>query len=255
MTECKIIAHRGANRYAPQNTMPAFERANELGADGYETDVHLTRDGVPVICHNYTVNETSTGMGSVSSYSLEEIRRLDFGSYYSDKFKGTRLPTLEEFLTHCETADIEIMNIELKSPHARETDIVEKTIEAVKAHGLMGKLLISSFDYRLLVRCKETDPYVKTGYLYSPDKRDTYKMFLTPVTFAKKIGADYLHPVFTYVTPGYVRRAHKEGIGVNVWTVDSPAMIRRMLKCGVDGIITNCPDRAMSIRNSESGGK
>ena len=186
-------------------------------------------------------------MGSVSSYSLDEIKRLDFGGYFSDKFKDTRLPSLEEFLTHCESSDIEIMNIELKRPLVKETDIVEKTIAAVKEHGLFNKLLISSFDYRLLIRCKEIDPLTKTGYLYSPDKPDTYKMFLTPVAFAKKIGADCLHPMYTYVTPGYVRRAHKAGIKVNVWTVDSPALTRYLVKCGVDGIITNCPDRIKNI--------
>ena len=247
MYNCKIIAHRGANRYAPQNTMPAFERANELGVDGFETDVHLTRDGYPVICHNYTVNETSNGMGSVSSYDLEQIRRLDFGSYFSERFRGTRLPTLDEFLTFCETADISVMNIELKSPAAKETDIVEKTIAAVHEHGLFNKLLISSFDYRLLVRCKEVDPLTKTAYLYSPDKRDTYKMVFTPVKFAKKIGADYLHPHHSYVTPAYVRAAHAEGIKVNVWTVDTTPVIKFMLRCGVDGIITDCPDKVRSL--------
>ena len=144
MAICKVISHRGANRQAPQNTMPAFEKSLEIGVDGFETDVHLTVDGVPVICHNYTIDETSTGVGEISSMKLESLRRYDFGVKFHEKFSGTTLPTLEEFLTLCETADIEIMNIELKTPLNGDKSIVAKTIEAVKAHGLFDKLLISS---------------------------------------------------------------------------------------------------------------
>ena len=124
MAKINVIAHRGANRYAPQNTMPAFERAVQLGADGFETDVHLTKDGLPVIIHNHTINETSNGMGSVASYTFDELRKLDFGSYYSPQFKGTQIPSLDEFLELSKEADIEVMNIELKGPKNKSTDVV-----------------------------------------------------------------------------------------------------------------------------------
>jgi glycerophosphoryl diester phosphodiesterase len=247
MSKINVISHRGANKYAPQNTIPAFKKSLEIGVDGFETDVHMTRDGYPVICHNYTVNEMSNGMGRVSAMTLDEFRRLDFGSYFSPEFKGTKGPTLDEFLSVCENADIEIMNIELKPPLNGEVGIVYKTIEKVKEHGLFDKLLISSFDYKLLVECKHVDEKCRTGYLYSPDKTDSLKMWYRPVDFAKEIKADYLHPFSYYVTKFYVDAAHKAGIGVNPWTVDNTLEIKRMIFDGVDGIITNVPDKVKKI--------
>lgn len=247
MNSVKIISHRGANKYAPQNTLPAFERSIQLGADGFETDVHMTKDGVPVICHNYTINDTSDGMGSIATYTLEELKKFDFGSYYSPKFRGTKIPTLDEFLELVATSDIEIMNIELKSPRAKETDIVEKTIEAVRAHKLFDRLLISSFDSKLLVRAKEIDDSCKTAFLYHPNSPDSAKMLFYPISFAKKIKVDALHPMDVYVNSAYVKAAHNAGLKVNVWTVNKESKIEKMIKLGVDGIITDCPDRVRTV--------
>lgn len=248
MSVCKVISHRGANKLAPQNTIPAFEKSLEIGVDGFETDVHMSSDGVPVVCHNYTIDETSNGQGKISEMTLEQLRSYDFGSYFDEKYKGTPLPTLEGFLTLCETADIEIMNIELKTPLDGEKGMVEKTISAVKEHGLFDKLLISSFSPELLVECKRIDPKCKTGFLYSPDRKICYeKMIFGYLDFAKEIGADYLHPHFSMVTKHYVKKLHANGIGVNPWTVDKENIALRMLRCGVDGIITDVPDMINSI--------
>ena len=242
MAKCKVISHRGANLDAPQNTIPAFERSLEIGVDGFETDIHLSSDGVPVICHNYTIDETSNGKGEVKSMTFDELRGYDFGSWFGEKFKGTKLPSVEEFLTLCEKADIEIMNIEIKPPLDGDMSIVAKTIDAVKARGLFDKLLISSFSADVLVECKKVDPNCKTGYLYAPDKKHCYtQMLFGYVEFAKKIKADYLHPHFLSVNRRYVRRLHENGIGINVWTVDKEKIARKLLKLGVDGIITNDP--------------
>ena len=105
----KIIAHRGANRYAPQNTMPAFNKAIELGIDGFENDVHLTKDGYIVVCHNYTVDETSNGTGTITEMTLDELRALDFGVYFCSDFKGTKIPLLSEFFEICK--GIEKINV------------------------------------------------------------------------------------------------------------------------------------------------
>lgn len=240
---CKVISHRGANRRAPQNTLPAFEHSIKIGVDGFETDIHLTKDGVPVVCHNYTINETSTGKGEIRSMTLEELRAYDFGSYFHEKYKGTKLPTLEEFLALCETADIEIMNIEIKPPLDGNMEIVKKTIDAVKAHGLFDRLLISSFDPNVLVECKKVDPECKTGYLYCPKQKVFFtKMLFGYVKFAKEIKADYLHPHFSSVNKRYVRRLHENGIGINAWTVNDEKIAKYLLACGVDGLITDVPD-------------
>ena len=242
MAVCKVISHRGANLEAPQNTIPAFEKSMEIGVDGFETDIHLTADGIPVVCHNYTIDETSNGNGEVKAMTLDELRQYDFGLWFHDKFKGTKIPTLEEFLSLCETADIEIMNIEIKPPLDGNMEIVQKTIDAVKAHGLFEKLLISSFSPEVLVECKKIDAECKTGFLYSPDRKIFYqKMIFGYVEFAKEIKADYLHPHYYTVTKKYVEKLHENGIGINVWTVDKPETVKKLLKLGVDGIITNAP--------------
>ncbi len=248
MAKCKVISHRGANKEAPQNTIPAFEKSLEIGCDGFETDIHLTADGYPVICHNYTIDETSNGTGEVRAKTLDELRTYDFGSYFSEKYAGTKLPILEEFLDLSAKGDIEIMNIEIKPPLDGNYEIVKKTIDAVKEKGLFDKLLISSFDPKVLVECKRIDPECKTGYLYAPNKAHFYKkMLFGYVKFAKSIKADYLHPHFLAVTKTYVKRLHKNGIKVNVWTVDKPEVAERLLKYGVDGLITDLPAMANEL--------
>lgn len=242
MSECKIISHRGANKYTPQNTLHAFRKAVEIGTDGFETDVHITKDGKIVLCHNYTIDETSTGKGEISTKTLEELKRYDFGSYFNKRFENTEIPTIDEFLEYVSTTDIDVLNIEIKSPKENETAIVRETVRAVKEHGLFDKLLISSFDPKLLVEAKQIDPACKTGFLYAPNRLITLKVFWRAVAFAKSINADAIHPQFLFVNEKLVKDAHKAGIMVNPWTVNDPIFIEKMIKCGVDGIITDLPD-------------
>jgi anti-anti-sigma factor len=116
MTNCNVISHRGANRVAPQNTIEAFKRSIEIGCDGFETDIHLTKDGIPVVCHNFTIDETSTGKGAIKNMTLEELRQYDFGSYKGPEFKGIKIPTLDEFLEVSKSMGdkMKVMNIEMK---------------------------------------------------------------------------------------------------------------------------------------------
>ena len=244
-----MIAHRGANVNAPQNTIPAFLKAIEEGCDGFETDIHLTKDGVPVVCHNFTIDETSNGKGDIGDFTLDELRCYDFGSYKGSEFEGTKIPTLDEFLETYKKKPMHVLDIELKSkvPGSAGTEIAKKTIEKVIEHGLMDDLLISSFDPALLVVCKKLDKRVKTGILYSPDKHLGRKISLRPLSFAKEIGCDALHPIYFYVTKHYVDRAHKAGLMVNPWTIDSEFVAKAMIKSGVDGLITDCPGKICTI--------
>ena len=248
MSNSLIIAHRGANKYAPQNTIPAFERAIELGAEGFETDLHITKDGHVVICHNYTINETSTGKGRISEMTLDELRQYDYGSYFSDKFKGTPIPTIDDFLSLVEKTDIKVLNIEIKPPKEKDTAIVRETIKAVKEHGLSDKLLISSFSPEILVEAKKLDRNCKTGFLYAPNRLITAKVAWRIVPFAKSIGCDAIHPQFIFVNEKYIKKAHEAGLMVNPWTVDMPEIINNLLKWGADGIITNLPDVVEKMR-------
>jgi len=199
MAKSLVIAHRGANKYAPQNTISAFKKAYELGCDGFETDVHITKDGKIVICHNYTIDETSTGKGKVADMTLDELKSYDFGSYFSKQFEGTEIPTIDEFLSFVETTDISVLNIEIKSPRESETAIVRETIKAVKEHDLFDRLLISSFDPKLLVEAKRIDSKCKTGFLYSPKSPTLVQMIWRQLRFTKSIGCDAVHPHYVFV--------------------------------------------------------
>lgn len=247
MADCNVISHRGANRIAPQNTLPAFRKSIDFMADGFETDVHLTFDGEPVICHNYTVDETSDGKGYVSTKTLDYLKTLDFGAYFHRAYRGTRIPTLDEFLSLVGQADFKVLNIEIKSPKNKDYSVVEKTVESVKKHGLFDKLIISSFDPVALTAAKEADEDCKTGFLYSPKTPNITSLLGMEEKFAKSIGADALHPFLWLVNKRMVKKAHENGIIVNPWTVNKPGDIKRLVKYGVDGIITDVPNVAKRI--------
>lgn len=239
-----VIAHRGACKVAPQNTIPAFQKAIEMGCDGFENDVHLTKDGFVVVCHDHEIDETSNGTGFIADYTLEELREFDFGSYFSQEFAGTKIPTIDEFLDLC--GGLKVVNIEIKAPKQKGTDLVRKTIDKVKEFGLFDKLIISCFDKDVLIECKEVDSKTRTGILYSMECPYP-EIYDDPVAFAKKINADALHPLGVFVNEDYIADCHKAGLIVNPWTIDKPYAIERLRDWGSDGVITNYPDLAREI--------
>ncbi|MBQ3518265.1 MAG: glycerophosphodiester phosphodiesterase [Clostridia bacterium] len=236
-----IIAHRGAKACAPQNTIPSFERAVADLADGFETDVHLTKDGIPVICHNYDIDETSNGTGFIEKMTLEELRRFDFGAWYGEEFKGTTIPTLNEFLAVAKKADIKVLNIEIKRPPSRLKELVEKTLAAVEEYGLTDRLLISSFSVQILRYVKQCAPAIPTGFLYPSNNPSACYPVVWPAAMVRFTKCDCIHPLHKLVSAPLVKWAHKKGMVVNVWTVNEEEDIKRMLLLGVDGIITDNP--------------
>lgn len=238
---CKVIAHRGANTRAPQNTIPAFAKAIEEHANGFETDVHLTKDGIPVICHNYAIDDTSDGKGKIADYTYEELKKFDFGSYFSKEYAGTRIPTLDEFLDFVGPSDTEIINIELKYPTSGLHELCQKTLDAVKAHGVLERVIISSFSPKVLAEIKKIEPECKTAFLYPSSRPDVARMQFNPFITVKKIHADIIHPMALILKKSVVDKAHKLGLKVNVWTVNDRATVNKLLGMGVDGLITDCP--------------
>lgn len=238
----KIIAHRGANRSAPQNTMPAFALAVEEGCDGFETDVHLTKDGIPVICHNYTIDAMSDGTGEITSYTLDELKLFDFGSYFSEEYKDTPLPTLDEFLDFVADKN-KIINIEIKCPKKEGDSLVLATLESIRKHGCLENVIISSFSPAVLKAVKKYCPECKTAFLYPINDPKVCLPVFFPFALAKSVKADILHPFASLVNPTTVKIAHRLGFKVNVWTVDDRVTGRYLVKCGVDGIITDVPGK------------
>lgn len=241
----KVIAHRGASKVAPQNTVPAFAKAREFDCDGFENDVHLTKDGHVVVCHNYEIDETSNGTGNIRDMTLEQLRTYDFGSYFDEAFIGTKIPTLDEFLEQCR--GLSIINIEIKTPLDGDMSIVSKTIDAAKAAGLFDSLLISSFSDDVLIECKKHEPQVKTGLLYSPNNDNIDAIDADPVAYVSRLGCDAVHPYFLMVDEDYINGFHKAGIIVNPWTVDAENAIAALRDADCDGVITNVPDVARKL--------
>lgn len=161
-----VIAHRGASYVAPENTLAAFRAAKEIGADGFETDVQLTKDGKMVIHHNYTIDANSNGSGRIIDMTRKELEKFDFGSWKGKEFAGERIVTLEDCL---EAAKVfKVVNIELKAPVNRSIPYVELVAEAIKASGLTDKIIVSAFDHTLLRDMKKILPEIRVGALTLP---------------------------------------------------------------------------------------
>lgn len=236
-----VIAHRGWSGIYPENTMVAFRKAVELGCDGLETDVQLSSDGVPFLLHDETLDRTTTGAGYAKDLSYEELRRLDAGCKHGEVFKGETIPSLEELLEFVARSGV-LVNLELKNSIFHYQGIEAVTYAMVRRHGLESRVIISTFDHYSLRACKSLDPAVKTGALY-------WDCLYEPYDYVKKLGADALHPEYHSLTRDIVERSHALDLEVNAYTVDDEADISLMIELGVDGIITDCPDKALALRD------
>ncbi len=234
-----VLAHRGANKVAPQNTLPAFEKAIQFNADGIETDVHLCKDGEIVICHNYTVDATSNGKGSIDEMTFAELRQLDFGSYFSNDFKGVTLPTLAELLSLVK--NMNLINIEIKAPQ-KDSDLVKRVVEEVYKFGIEKNSIISCFDPECIRQVKEIDKNLKTGLLYENDELGNEIMTFGVAKYCQQLKADAAHPHRDLITHKEIIELHNLGIAVNPWTVNLKEDIIRLAKWGCDALITDIPD-------------
>jgi glycerophosphoryl diester phosphodiesterase len=223
-----VIAHRGASGRLPENTLPAYELAVELGADMIEVDLHRTRDGAIVVTHDEDLRGLGGG-GEIADATLAEVRTLDAGG-------GARVPTLDELLDGFGSRIA--LNLELKRGTRAEYEGLEAaTLAALEARGLVAGILFSSFYDPVLARLRALSARARIGLLISRRFPDEW------AARARRVGAEALHPELALVTPELVRAAHGEGLAVNVYTVDEPADLARLVDLGVDGIFTNHPDR------------
>jgi len=232
-----IIAHRGWSAKAPENTLAAFRSAMEFGVDGLELDVHQSKDGHIVICHDERLERTTDGKGLIADHTLDELKRLDAGSWFDAAYAGEKLPTLEELFRAIHALGWRgLINIELKTSVQRYPGIESKVAELVREFDLVDQVLISSFNHDSLVESRRVAPELPTAALYS-------KAFPEPWNYARSLGCAALHPAHPAVTAELVAGTHVAALTVNAWTVDDPDLARSLAETGVDGIITNAPDR------------
>jgi glycerophosphoryl diester phosphodiesterase len=237
----KIWAHRGFSGNYPENTIPAFKAALNLGVQGLEFDVHLTKDGEVVVIHDDTVDRTTNGSGRVADLTLRELKSLDAGSWFHPRFRNTQIPSLTEVLElisiHPNPVEI---NIEIKPGGTKGYPGIEDRLwQMVCAYGLERRTLFSSFDHAYLERLKRAHPAARTGVLY-------VERLVEPWRYARFLHAEALHPSLQALDKKTVLEAHLNGIAVHVYTVNDPASFRRLVRWGVDAVITDVPHTLMS---------
>lgn len=240
------FAHRGASHNAPQNTLAAFRLALEMGADGVELDVQASKDGEAVVIHDFRVDATTDGHGAVKDKTLAELKELDAGSWFDARFAGQRIPTLEEVMI--EVGRQLLLNIELKVRGFGNTGLVAEVVRLIEDHDLVHRVIVSSFNPLALRRVKKLNPHIPTGLIHCFD----LPAHLLRTLLLVLANPDALHPAKDLVNANYMRWAKERGYRVNVWTVDEPAEMKRLIALGVDGIITNRPDvlrEVLEIRN------
>lgn len=237
------IAHRGASGYAPENTFAAFRRAIALGAGFIETDLQLTRDARLVAIHDATVNRTTNGQGAVHDMTLAELRRLDAGSWFGSEFAGERIPTIEEILEFANKHDV-VFYLEMKPSGSWGGE--HALISALRESREIARTVVISFDAAILAAVRKIEPTLMTGLLFEGH-------IPNPLDKAIEIGARQLAVRGDLVTPRLLKEARGHDLQVVCWTVNHPGHMRLLVQAGVDGIISDYPDRLLELTRRKDG--
>jgi glycerophosphoryl diester phosphodiesterase len=233
-----VIAHRGASGHAPENTMAAFERAVALGVVFIETDLHLTRDARFVAIHDSTLERTTNGRGNIADFTLAELRRLDSGLWYDRQYMGQRIPTLEEILEFARKHDV-VFYLEVKYEAA--WGMHHALVGALQKEQDAARTIVISFDASAIESVRKLDASIMTGLLTEEGSQED------AVRKALEVGARQICPRNTLVTQELVEQAHRADLLLATWTVDDPDEMRRVIASGADGVMTDFPDRLMSV--------
>jgi glycerophosphoryl diester phosphodiesterase len=240
-----IIGHRGASGHAPENTLASFRRAVELGARFIETDLRLSHDAQFVAMHDATLDRTSNGRGLVRDFTLAQLRELDAGSWYGREFAGEKIPTLEEILNFAREADV-VFYLEIK--HEAGWGIHHGVAGALRAANEAARTVVISFDASMLGNLRRLDAGLLMGFLFENPLGDVLEK-------AQKIGARQICPRGDLVTRELLSGAQDAGLQVAAWTVNEPARMDALISMGVNGIMTDYPDRLREAVNRASARK
>ena len=234
LIETEITAHRGSSVTAPENTIPAIEKAMEEMADSVEIDVQMTSDGVIVLGHDASLKRVAGVNRSIASMTFAQLEQLDVGSWFSKSYEGTRIPALSEVLELCSQKIG--LNIEIKYV-GKNSELPEKTAEMIKAYGMENQCVVTSTNLPYLRRVKAVLPEVRTGYIISAAYGNFYSSG----------DIDFISIRSGFVTSALMQNAHEQGKAVYAWTVNSKSELERLTLLGVDGIITDRPVLAREI--------
>jgi len=241
----RVIAHRGFSSRAPENTRAAVARSIEVGADMVEVDVTMTADGRVICLHDETLDRTTDGRGPATSRTLDEIRRLDAGSWFSPEFAGEPVPTLDEVLDLVDGRAL--LNIEIK-PEAVPHGAVNAVAELVRRRDLVDRVVVSSFAPEALRRMKIVDPDIVTVSLFNADLHKGRD----PLEIIQEVGSRGLNLARHEVTAEIIERCHRHGFPVGVYTVNRKQGMRRVMRLKADAVFTDHPDRLIEVQRSEA---
>ena len=237
MKKVMLLAHRGFSGKYPENSPLAFRKAvEETGADGFESDVHITKDGKLIIFHDASVERTSNGTGFIKDHTYEEMLELDIGSWMSPEFAGQHIWTFDQLLDFCDETNM-LLNMELKNYEVFYEGLEQRVIDAISAHKMQDRVFVSSFNHISMQKFKELCPDIKTGLLYD-------KPYLDIDKYIERSNADNMHPRYMLLQyqPELVDLYHSRGMKVNTWTVNDEENMRDMIHRGVDAISSNHAD-------------
>ena len=240
------IAHRGASAYAPENTLRAIQKANELGSPYIEIDVHMTKDGEVVAIHDPTVDRTSNGSGDAYDFTLKQIKGLDFGLWFGVSFKDERVPTLEEVLKLI--GDNSKLIIELKYGGDQYPQIENKIISTVKRLDRSDSVILKSFSYEILNKFERLAPGIERLYCtFWGNSWLTIDNFFRFKGIFEKATFQYLQVHKLFLSKKLIQEAHGRGIKVVVWDVQDKETMREFVKKGVDFIESDNPDYVLDL--------
>lgn len=223
----QITAHRGGKGIAPENTIPAFLKSIEQKVDFVELDVRLTKDNELVVFHDENAKRVTGKNRKIKDMTLEEIKSLDAGSFFSKEYEGTQIPTLEEVVNVCK--DKVKLNIEIKKQNKNE-NIEEKVINIVKKYNIQNQCVITCLNYEVLQNIKKLDNSIKVGYLVAMGEGEFYNL-----------DVDFFGLETSLVNENIINLIHNKGKKVVAWTVNKQDDMQYMINLGVDNIITNIP--------------
>ncbi|MDD3172307.1 MAG: glycerophosphodiester phosphodiesterase [Herbinix sp.] len=239
MKRTQVWAHRGASGYAPENTIEAFQKAIEMGADGVELDVQMTKDNQLVIIHDETVNRVSDASGWIKDFTYEELSKLNVNKKFPEYGK-VRIPTLEEVYLLLKDTNLSL-NVELKNGVVFYEKLEERVMDLTNRYGLQDRIIYSSFNHYSVMKLKELDSCVQTGFLYEDG-------YINMPDYALKYHVEALHPaLYNLQYPDFIKDCKLRGIGIRVWTVNKLNDMKRICENGIDVMITNYPDIGRNV--------
>lgn len=235
------LAHRGFSSQYPENTMIAFEQAYQVGADGLELDVQLTKDGEVVIFHDKMLERMTNGSGTLSELTLKEIKRFSIDGLMQDGLPRQTIPTLKDYLEWVHDKEF-VTNIELKTPTGEDIGLESKVLDLVFDYGVEERVILSSFHRHNMARVKKQCPSIQTGLLVPGCNKHILEV-------TKALGMDYIHPHALSLDETLIEHASDYELGINTWTVNELSDLEKVSIDGIHAVITDFPDRLKLVQS------